>query len=307
MTRRRLPLLLVAGAAAGAAVAVLRHRARRPRLMYAVLQGGPLLIAHRGGSLLAPENTMRAFRDAVDVWGADMIELDVHATVDGRCVVIHDARVDRTTDGTGAVAAMSYAQLCELDAGYRFTSDGDAFPFRGQGVRIPAIEEVLESLPAARLTIEVKAAAAQAPLFEAIRRFGAAHRVVAAGMYEADRTEFAGYPGAVSASTEAMRAFWVLQRARVTGLTRLGADVVQVPEYYDRHRVVTPSFVRAVHAQGLPIHVWTVNNEVDMHRFLDWGVDGIVTDRPDLLGRVLHGRTGRALARGHTRVRSPTD
>lgn len=304
MTRRRLPLLLMAGAAAGAALAFLRHRARRPRLMYAVLQGGPLLIAHRGGSLLAPENTLPAFRDAVHAWAADMIELDVRASADGRCVVMHDPTVDRTTDGTGAVAAMPYAQLAELDAGYRFTSDGGTtFPFRAQGAGIPTIEEVLETLPDTRLTIEVKAAAAQAPLFDAIRRFGAAHRVVAAGMHEEDRTQFQGYPGAISASTESLRAFWVLHRLHMTGLVRLGADVVQAPEFYDRHHVVTPSFVRAVHAQGVPFHVWTVNEERDMNRFLDWGVDGILTDRPDLLGRVLNARNGRALAPGHARGR----
>jgi glycerophosphoryl diester phosphodiesterase len=305
--RRRFPLLVVAGAAAGAtALAVLRQRARRPRRMHPALQGRPLLIAHRGGSLLAPENTIVAFRTATEIWNADMIELDVRASLDGRCVVIHDATVDRTTDGTGEVSAMEYAHLAELDAGYRFSHDGGAtYPFRGQGVRIPLIEEVFEALPEARFTIEVKHRSAQEPLFAAIQQFGAAHRVVAAGMYDADRTMFRGYAGPISASTEQLRRFYILHRLRSASLVRLQADVVQVPEEHEGRRVVTPSFIRTVHAQGLPLHVWTVNRESDMDRLLDWGVDGLLTDRPDLLGRVLHRRVARPLAPGHDPAPEP--
>ncbi|MEJ2679856.1 MAG: glycerophosphodiester phosphodiesterase family protein, partial [Gemmatimonadota bacterium] len=121
-----------------------------------VLAGGPLLIAHRGGAGLAPENTMAAFRQAVDRWPVDMMELDVHATADGHCVVIHDPTVDRTTNGQGVVAALSLAELQTLDAGYRFELDGEQ-PFRDRGVRIPTLDEVLDALPDMRLTIEVKA------------------------------------------------------------------------------------------------------------------------------------------------------
>jgi glycerophosphoryl diester phosphodiesterase len=301
VSRRRASLIVAAGAAAGAvAVALVRRRVRRPRLVHAVLQGGPLLIAHRGGSLLAPENTMPAFHSGLGAWNADMVELDVHATADGRCVVIHDPTVDRTTDGTGAVAELTMARLAELDAGYRFTPDGGiTHPFRGQGIHVPAIEEVLEAFPDARLTVEVKSGAAQAPLFAAIRRFGAAHRVIAAGMHAVDRTLFRSYEGAVSASTDDVRAFWMAHRLHLAGLVRLNADVVQVPEEHEGTPVVTPRFVRALHAQGVPVHVWTVNEEAAMHALLDRGVDGIVTDRPDLLGLVLHERTGRSLAPGH--------
>src|SRR5690606_25978815 len=120
--RRLLPLL---GAGVGAAAGILflmrRPAARASR--HPVLAGGPLLIAHRGGAGLAPENTLEAFRQAVDDWAADMIELDVHATADGYCVVIHDPTVDRTTDGTGRVAEMTLAELKRLDAGYRFSTD----------------------------------------------------------------------------------------------------------------------------------------------------------------------------------------
>jgi glycerophosphoryl diester phosphodiesterase len=215
-------------------------------------------------------------------------------TRDGACVVIHDATVDRTTDGTGAVAELTLAELKRLDAGYRFTPDGGAtFPFRGTGVTVPTLDEVLAALPATRLTIEVKAGAAQLPMFDAIERHVAADRIVAAGMYDADREHFHMHAGAVSGSTEQVRAFYIARRLGLARFLPFRADVVQVPEEHDGRRVVTPGFVRALHAAGVQVHVWTVNDEADMRRLLSWGVDGLVTDRPDTLGALLaelHGR-----------------
>jgi glycerophosphoryl diester phosphodiesterase len=268
-----------------------------------VLAGAPLLIAHRGGSGLAPENTLAACRNAVDVWDADMIELDVHATADGHCVVIHDPTVDRTTDGVGAVSGLALADLQKLDAGYRFTADGGAsFPFRGQGVRIPTLEEVLRSLPETRFTVEVKAAAAQAPLFAAIRRLNAAGRIIAAGMHERDRTMFSDYRGAVSASSEQLRRFYVRHRLGLGRFFPPRADVVQAPETWDGRRVVTPRFVRSLGDVGIGVHVWTVDDPDDMRRLLGWGVEGILTDRPDVLARVLHEQHGRPLADAQRRA-----
>jgi glycerophosphoryl diester phosphodiesterase len=265
-----------------------------------VLDGAPLLIAHRGGAGLAPENTLVAFHNAADVWGADMIELDVHATVDGHCVVIHDPTVERTTDGAGAVAGMTLAALRELDAGFHFTTDGTAHPFRGSGAGIATIEEVLEQLPGMRFTVEVKTGAAQAPLFAAIRRFNARDRVIAAGMYDADRTEFPDYRGAVSGSTEEMRRFYIRHRLGLGRFSRPRADVVQLPERWEGRQVVTPALVRTLSRAGIPVHIWTVDDPADMNRLLDWGVEGIITDRPDILGRVLHERTGRPLMPAHS-------
>src|SRR4051812_14595546 len=124
------------------------------RTSRAALAGGPMLVAHRGGSGLKPENTLAAFLDADGLWNADMIELDVRVTADGHCVVIHDAVVDRTTNGTGPVASMTLDELQSLDAGHQFTPDrGATFPFRGQGIRVPTIQEVFAALPSMRLTI----------------------------------------------------------------------------------------------------------------------------------------------------------
>lgn len=270
-------------------------RGGRGRPPHPAVAQRPQFIAHRGGAGLYPENTLYAFRRAVEDWAVDAIELDVHATADGHCVVIHDPTVDRTTDGTGRVAELTLAELQRLDAGHRFTPDGgQTFPYRGQGLRIPTIDEVLAAVPPdVALIAEVKAGAAQAPLFEAVRRAGAEQRVIAAGMRDADRDLFPQYTGPVSASVEQLRRFIILYRLRLWRLWRPPVDVVQMPEYWGDRRVLTPGLVDALHAFGLPVHIWTVDEVADMERLLDWGVDGILTDRPDRLAAVLVERAGR--------------
>jgi glycerophosphoryl diester phosphodiesterase len=264
----------------------------------ALLCGGPLLIGHRGAAGLVPENTMASFRDAVDRWAVDMIELDVRASADGHCVVIHDATVDRTTDGRGAVAAKPLAELEELDAGYRFQDDEGGHPFRGRGLHIPTIDEVLEGLPDTPLTVEVKIGTAQAPLFQAIRRHDAEERVVAAGMYPRDRTLFGGFGGVRSGSNRDVRWFFLLHRLFAGRLWRPACQVFQVPERAGRWRLVSRRFVQDAARHGLPVHVWTVNDAATMERLLDWGVDAIITDRPDIAARVFAERLGRPLPPG---------
>ena len=265
----------------------------------AALAGSPMLIAHRGGAGLKPENTLAAFLDAESVWRADMIELDVRATSDGYCVVHHDPLVDRTTNGVGPVAAMTLAEIQSLDAGYRFTPDGgQTFPFRGQGIRVPTIEEVLAALPNMRLTVELKIATAQVPLFKAIAQYQASERVVAAGEHNSYRTLFHHYRGPISASLEMSVPFYVMHKLRLSMFSRMRADVVQLPEIYRGRRMLTQRLVRDLHAQGVQVHVWTVNETADMQRLLDWGVDGLISDFPDRVARVLHERNGRPLPPG---------
>jgi glycerophosphoryl diester phosphodiesterase len=264
-----------------------------------VLAGGPLLIAHRGGAGLAPENTMAAFTRAVQLWAPDMFELDVHASADGACVVIHDPTIDRTTNGAGSVAALTVAELQSYDAGYRFTPDGGkTFPFRGQDVRIPTIDEVLAAFPRMRITVEIKTAAAQKPLFAALERAQAQDRVIAAGEFRRYRTEFGAWKGCVSASREDAIPFLALHSLKLSRLARMNAHVVQTCERLGKRQILSPSLIRALHARNILVHVWTVNERADMERLLDWGVDGIITDRPDRLSEVLHERVGRPLPPG---------
>ena len=242
---------------------------------------------------------MAAFQRAATLWQADMIELDVQASADGRCVVIHDATLERTTSGRGPVAEHTLAELQALDAGYHFSADGGAtHPFRSQGVRIPTIEEVLAGLPHMRLTIEVKTAGAQKPLFAAIERAGAADRVVAAGERRAFRTEFGAWKGCVSAAREDALNYYILHRLRLAFLSGMRMHAVQTCEMLGRRRVLSPRLIRELHRRGTAVHVWTVNDVDDMQRLLDWGVDGIITDYPDRLARLLHQRAGRPLPPG---------
>lgn len=275
---------------------MIRDAGSRQGAVRPALAGTPLLIAHRGGAGLAPENTLTAFSAAARDWAADMIELDVRATADGHCVVIHDAAVDRTTNGSGAVAELTLAELQQLDAGYHFSPDGGrTHPFRGCGVRVPTFDEVLAALPRMRFTVEVKIGAAQPGLFAAVERQGAADRVVAAGMYDRDRTGFARYAGPRSASSEQLRRFLLPHWLGLDRFAHLDVDAVQTCERHRGKRLVTPRLVRALHRRGVHVHVWTVNDAADMHRLLDWGVDGIMSDYPDRLARVLHERAGRPL------------
>lgn len=252
-----------------------------------VLAGAPLLVAHRGGAGLAPENTLAAFISARDDWAADMIELDVRRTADGQLVVHHDPVVDRTTDGSGPLAAKSLAELHELDAGYRFSPDGRTHPFRGRGVRIPTLAEVLEELPAMRFTVEVKAPEAQRPFFEVARRFQAEGRIVAASLHDRERTLFAEWSGARSASMEQVRLFYVLHRLRLARLWAPPVSVFQVPERAGALLVCSPRFVRELHAHGVAVQVWTVNETADMERLFRAGVDGIQSDYPDRLAALM--------------------
>lgn len=236
---------------------------------------------------------MAAFVPARDAWAADMIELDIRLTADGHVVVIHDADVDRTTDGTGPVAAKTLAEIQELDAGYRHSPDGRSYPFRGRGVRVPTLVEVLETLPAMRFTVEVKAPEAQLPFFELAKRMGAVNRIVAASLHNVERTLFREWSGAVSASMEQVRAFYALHRLRVGARWAPPVDVFQVPERFGRLLICSSRFVTDAHAHGIAVQVWTVNERAQMERLFDAGVDGIQSDFPSVLADVMTQRFGR--------------
>lgn len=266
-----------------------------PRPAHDVLRGGPLLIGHRGAAGLAPENTMPSFREAVERWAVDMIELDVRASSDGECVVIHDATVDRTTNGTGPVAGMTLEELRELDAGYRFVDEHGDHPFRGQGITIPTLDEVLETFPDTPFTVEIKIGTVQEPLRETIRRHDAADRVIVAGMDYRHQTLFRDYEGARSAPTRTAGWFYAFHRLRLAWGWPRRAHVFQVPELHPHdgredegaRRIVTERFIRDAARRGVPVHVWTVNDPEAMRRLLEWGVDGLITDRPDIAARVM--------------------
>jgi glycerophosphoryl diester phosphodiesterase len=177
-------LSVIVAVAAGSGVIAVTSRPAPHHSYFSAANPGLQVIAHRGGAGLRPENTIAAFAHAVAI-GADVLEMDVQPTADGAIVVIHDATVDRTTNGRGRVDSFTLAELSKLDAGHRWSGDGGrSFPFRGKGVRIPALEEVFARLPQTRMIVEMKhgRAALARPLCELIRRSGMRENVLVASI-----------------------------------------------------------------------------------------------------------------------------
>ncbi len=256
----------------------------------------PLFFAHRGGALLAPENTIEAFERGLRL-GADALEMDIQTTREGEIVVIHDPTLERTTNGAGLVSALALEELQRLDAGYHFSPDGGAtYPFRGAGVRVPTLRAVLERFPATRLNIDLKQSgpAREERLWALIQEHDACDRVlVASGDEHEPIVRFRQLTGgrvATSASEREIRTFILAALGRVAWALRPAYDALQVPETHGRTRVVSPVMVAAAHRAGLAVHVWTVDDRVAMERLLALGVDGLMTDRPDLLAEVLAAR-----------------
>jgi glycerophosphoryl diester phosphodiesterase len=277
---------------------LLHNRRRQLRPGAAFFAGSPLLIAHRGGAKLAPENTLLAFERALTWWRADVLELDVHPTRDGHAVVFHDPTLERTTNGAGRVVEHSLDELRQLDAGYRFTPDGgQSYPFRDRGIGISTLREVLTTFPDARVNIEIKDGRAQEAVWEAISQADALDRVLIAAGSSRNRARLTGYPVPISAGREDLQRFIAQLRIGVIVYTP-GVDALQIPDRWGGRQLVTPELVSAARARNLPVHVWTVDDIEDMKRYLDWGVDGIVSDRPDRLARLLHERVGRPLPPG---------
>ncbi|MFE2439459.1 glycerophosphodiester phosphodiesterase [Streptomyces sp. NPDC059409] len=238
---------------------------------------GPLAFAHRGGAADGLENTLRQFRRAVEA-GYRYIETDVHATRDGKLVAFHDATLNRVTDGAGRIADLPWENV-------RHARVAGEEP-------VPLFEELLEIFPEVRWNIDVKAEPALGPLLELIRRHDAWDRVCVGSFSEARVVRAQRLAGPRLATSYGTRGVLGL-RLRSWGLPaapRRSAVAAQVPEAQSGVRVVDHRFVRAAHARGLQVHVWTVNDPDRMHRLLDLGVDGIMTDHIDTLRKVMEDR-----------------
>ncbi|MDQ3803725.1 MAG: glycerophosphodiester phosphodiesterase [Acidobacteriota bacterium] len=254
----------------------------------------PLVIAHRGGAGLWPENTLYAFGRAVEM-GADVIETDARLTADGALVLFHDETVGRTTDGAGRVSELTLAELKRLDAGYRWSPDGGrTFPFRGRGLTIPTLGEAFARTGGVRFNIEPKhdSDALAGALCAALRGHGMVERVVVGSFSHAALEKFrrACPEVATSASPSEASSFLALYRAGLAGSYSPPMRALQVPEYAGGMQVLTREFVEAAHGRNLHVHAWTVNGVEDMRRLLDIGVDGVMTDYPDRLLNLLQDR-----------------
>ena len=238
------------------------------------------IIAHRGASGEAPENTMAAFERALEQ-GADAIELDVRLTADGVPVVLHDPTLDRTTSHRGPLGAVTADQLRDIDAGARFTADGGrTYPFRGTGVQIPALTEVLRAFPLMPFLIEIKEPEAQEAVKRVLLEEGAVLRSVLASEHGAALTGFREPPFAVAACAGEIGSLYRAALFRRVPAT-VPYNALSVPVRHRGLPVPTRAFIAAARRLGCPVHVWTVNDPRRARRLWASGAAGIVTNFPD--------------------------
>jgi glycerophosphoryl diester phosphodiesterase len=231
--------------------------------------GHPIAFAHRGGASVHPENTERAFRHALDL-GFTHIETDVHVTRDGVAIAFHDDRLERVTDRVGVIAELPWAEVC------RARVDGTE--------PIMRLDELLEAFPAAHINLDPKHGAAVEPLADTILRTAAVARVMVGSFSDRriDRVRrIVGDELAVSAGPRRTLALVARSWKVPAPLPRVQA--AQVPVSIRGITLVTPRFISYLHGQGMQVHVWTINEADEMRRLLDLGVDGIMTDQPEVL------------------------
>jgi glycerophosphoryl diester phosphodiesterase len=243
-----------------------------------------LVFAHRGGAKLAPENTMAAFAHGLS-FGSDGIECDVHLSRDGIPVVIHDRTLERTTNAAGPVSERTAAELAAVDAGYHFSVDGE-FPFRGRGHGVPTLEDVVATFGAARMIIEMKAGApvlARA-VVDVLRRRGAVDRVCVGSFHQRGLDVVRTEEPAIATSASESEARWTLYRSWCAWPFHQARPycAFQVPQRAGRLRVVSRRFLAQAHADQARVDVWVVDAREDIMRLFECGVDGVITDRPDV-------------------------
>lgn len=248
----------------------------------------PLRLAHRGSRILWPENTMGAFQGALD-YGCSYIETELHVTKDGVIVVFHDDYLGRVTNGKGRIKDWYWDDLQSLDAAYNFKPE-NGFPLRGKGIGIPSLQEVMTTFPTVNFNLDLKQPGIEETVAEFINRFGYFDRVLLAS-FKGGRTrrcrrlleEFT----AISAGP--LKVFWTWCGSRLRLRLPYVSSVAafQVPQRQGKLTIVDRKFIDTAHAAGVQVHVWTINDPGQMEKLLNLGVDGIVTDRIDLLNEVL--------------------
>jgi glycerophosphoryl diester phosphodiesterase len=256
--------------------------------------GDPLSFAHRGGAALWPENTLEAFAGAAAL-GCTHLETDLRMTRDGAIVLMHDADVSRTTDGKGTVSDFSLEEIQRLDAAYWFSPDGQTYPRRGQGLRVPTLAELTERLPNVGINVEIKergTADLPAALWATIQERGLEDRLIVAaerhGLLARFRRISRGRMATAASRRECLQ-FWLASRLSLERWLSVPYCALQIPVVAAGLQFLTPRLIRAAHALGIAVHVWTIDDPVEMRALLDSGVNGLMSDRPDRLMAVVQG------------------
>lgn len=249
----------------------------------------PVHLSHRGGAGLYPESTIYALERALSEWDTDVLEIDLVMSSDGHIVVIHDLTVDRTTDGTGLVSEKTLAELQALDAAYWFDPDEDgSYPLRGQGITIPTLEEVFTAFPDAYYNLEIKDPDAEYE--EDLRDVVVAHGLrdrVCWGSSNDDSAE------RLRALDPEVAIYYPMQAATCFAFAVLDGNdpMVACPRHYDALNLPeggsTAEVIAAAHANGIAVYTWTIDDQARMEALFALGVDGIITDRPDVLRAVI--------------------
>ncbi|MGH2807109.1 MAG: glycerophosphodiester phosphodiesterase [Actinomycetota bacterium] len=313
LRRSVLFVLLFSLVATPSGAAVLKRQIENPWPERRVLN-----IAHQGGEIEAPSNTLFAFKTATEK-GADVLELDVHATADRELVVIHDATVNRTTDGSGRIDEMTLEQVKARDAAYWFVPDcgtchdapDEAYAYRGfatserpipdelaafepNDFTIPTLREVLEIFPKDFINIEIKATAPETTPYEReladlLAEFGRTTDTIVVSFLDHAVEAFKTFAPDVSTATGTAEtgAFWASTQGPLPGAPTVRHHALQVPIEFNGVTVVTPDFITDAHNSGYAVHVWTINDAETMRWLIAYGVDGIMTDRPTLLEEIV--------------------
>ena len=252
----------------------------------------PLHISHRGGALSGPENTMPTFQRAVAEFKTDMLEFDVRSTSDGVIVVHHDPNVDRTTSGSGPIQAFSFEELQQLDAGFSSSPDGgNSYPHRGKGYKIPKLAEVLHSFPDMLFHIDVKQnePAIEEEVIRMIRDAGLAEKtcVGSACGVVGKRVRRAADRLPTFPSETGLRRLYISYRLKLLRFYPLADDVISIPQFDRGKEILTESFVKQLQSRGKKVFTFVVDDPEEQKRVFEMGVDGVMTDRPDVLRKTL--------------------
>jgi len=246
----------------------------------------PVAIAHRGSRVLWPENTVASFQGAYDL-GYRHFETDLHMTADGVLVCFHDPTVDRTTDAVGRVEDLTLEELQSLDAGHKHATP-DGHVFRGDVARVPTLEWLLTTFPDTSVIVDMKTDGLAGPLAELIDRLGVHERLIVGSFSDKRIAEFRVLTeGKVPTSVGPRRARLWFIASRIGLGAGSDASALQLPTHERGIRVIDEKLVSTAHAKGLQVHAWTVNTLPEMELLLDIGVDGLITDRADLLRDLL--------------------
>ncbi|MBK5200162.1 MAG: glycerophosphodiester phosphodiesterase [Spirochaetaceae bacterium] len=252
----------------------------------------PRVVAHRGDSKHFPENTLPAFLSAVKM-GIDIVETDVHLTSDNIIIIWHDNSLERNTDGSGTIEEHTYQELLKYDAGYSFSHDGGiTFPFRGKGIKLCTLEEALLECPNQRFNIDLKTK--QSGIVEEfvriIRKHKAESRVCCASFRLTNLKAIRKIAPDILTSITTIEVLSLLLKQKFHILPKILAHgrkiIFQVPVAQYGLKIITPSFVKEMHKRNAVIMVWTINEEKEMRRLFELGVDAVMTDDPTTVIKV---------------------